>query len=43
VRYGLHVHFHWCVIDGVFAAGEDGQVQFAEAAALTAQDLSTVQ
>ena len=23
-----HVHFHCCVIDGVFAAGEDGQVHF---------------
>jgi hypothetical protein len=30
-----HVHFHCCVIDGVFVAGEDGQVQFAEASALT--------
>ena len=30
-----HVHFHCCVIDGVFAVGEDGQVHFAEAAALT--------
>jgi hypothetical protein len=26
-----HVHFHCWVIDGVFVAGADGQVQFAEA------------
>jgi Putative transposase len=37
------VHFHCCVIDGAFATGEDGQVQFAEAVALGAQDLSAVQ
>jgi hypothetical protein len=40
---GTVVHFHCCVIDGVFAAGGDGQVQFAEAAALTAEDLGAVQ
>jgi hypothetical protein len=38
-----HVHFHCCVIDGVFAAGEDGQVHFAEAGALTPEDLAAVQ
>jgi len=38
-----HVHFHCCVIDGVFAAGEGGQVQFCEAGALTPQDLAAVQ
>jgi hypothetical protein len=27
-----HVHFHCCVIDGVFTEDADGQVQFAEAA-----------
>ena len=37
------VHFHCCVIDGVFAVGEDGQVHFAEAAALTPEDLAAVQ
>ena len=37
------VHFHCCVIDGVFATGEDGQVHFAEAAALTPEDLAAVQ
>ena len=37
------VHFHCCVIGGVFAAGEDGQVHFAEAAALTPEDLAAVQ
>jgi hypothetical protein len=26
-----HVHFHCCVIDGVFATGADGQVHFTEA------------
>ena len=26
-----HVHFHCCVIDGVFAVGEDGQVHFPPA------------
>jgi hypothetical protein len=31
------------VIDGVFAEGEDGQVQFAEAGALTPEDLAAVQ
>jgi hypothetical protein len=31
------------VIDGVFASGEDGQVHFAEAAALTPEDLAAVQ
>jgi len=31
------------VIDGVFAVGEDGQVHFAEAAALTPEDLAAVQ
>jgi hypothetical protein len=29
------VHFHCCVIDGVFVAGADGQVQFTEAFVLT--------
>ena len=37
-----HVHFHCCVIDGVFFADPDGQVEFAEAAA-TAEDLAAVQ
>ena len=31
------------MIDGVFAAGEDGQVHFAEAGVLTPQDLVAVQ
>ena len=35
-----HVHLHCCVIDGVFVAGADGQVQFAEAPALTPEDLA---
>jgi len=35
-----HVHFHCWVIDGVFVAGADGQVQFAEAAALRPEDLA---
>ena len=38
-----HVHFHCCVIDGVFAAGEDGQGHFAEAVALSPEDLAAVQ
>jgi hypothetical protein len=38
-----HVHFHCCVIDGVFAEGKEGQVQFAEAATLTPEDLAAVQ
>ena len=37
------MHFHCCVIDGVFAVGEDGQVHFAEAPALTPEDLAAVQ
>ena len=42
-RLNAHVHFHCCVIDGVFAAGADGQVHFTEAGALTHEDLSAVQ
>ena len=38
-----HVHFHCWVIDGVFVAGADGQVQFTEAAALRPEDLAAVQ
>jgi hypothetical protein len=38
-----HVHFHRCVIDGVFAMAEDGQIRFAEAAALTPDDLAAVE
>ena len=38
-----HVHFHCCVIDGVFAVGEDGQVRFAEADALTPKEIAAVQ
>ena len=37
------LHFHCCVIDGVFAVGEDEQVHFAEAAALTPEDLAAMQ
>jgi hypothetical protein len=37
------VHFHCCVIDGVFAVGEDGQVHFAEADGLTPEDIAAVQ
>jgi hypothetical protein len=38
-----HVHFHCRVVDGVFLAGADGQVQFAGAAALRPVDLAAVQ
>jgi len=38
-----HVHFHSWVIDGVFVAGANGQVQFAEAAALRPEDIAAVQ
>ena len=31
------------MIDGVFALGEDGQVHFAEADALTLEDIAAVQ
>jgi hypothetical protein len=31
------------VIDGVFAGGEDGQIQFAEAGALSREDLAAIQ
>jgi hypothetical protein len=37
------VHFHCCVIDGVFAEGEGGQVQLAEAGALTPEDFAAVE
>ena len=37
------VRFHCWVIDGVFATGEDGRVHFAEARALTPEDLAAVQ
>ena len=43
VRSSRAVHFHCCVTDGVFAVGEDGQVHFAEAGALTPEDLAAVQ
>jgi hypothetical protein len=33
------VHLHCCVIDGVFAVGEGGQVHFAEAVALTPEQV----
>jgi len=36
-------HFHCGVIDGVFVPAEDGQIHFAEAAALTPEALTTVQ
>jgi hypothetical protein len=44
-RFGstLNAHVHCCVIDGVFFADPDGQVEFAEAAALTAEHLAAVQ
>ena len=38
-----HLHFHCCVIDAVFAGGEDGQVRFTEAAALTPEDRAAMQ
>ena len=37
------VHFHCCVIDGVFTEDADGQVQFAETAALRPEDLAAVE
>jgi hypothetical protein len=39
----MSVKVHCCVIDGVFAVGEDGQVHFAEADALTPEDIAAVQ
>jgi hypothetical protein len=38
-----HLHFHCCVVDGVFAIGEGEQVQFCEAGTLTSEDLAAVQ
>ena len=35
--------FYCCVIDAVFADGEDGQVQSAQAAAPTLEDLAAVE
>jgi hypothetical protein len=32
------VHFRCCVIDGVFATGQEGQVEVAVAEALTRED-----
>lgn len=37
-----HVHFHCCVIDGVFEGGADGQVQFRPAQALTPEALAAI-
>ena len=34
---------HCCVIDGVFAVGEHGQVHFAEADALTPEEVTALQ
>lgn len=36
------VHFHRCVIDGVFAADEDEQIHFAEGAALTTEHVAAL-
>ena len=36
-------HFDCCVNDGLFASGEDGQIHFAEVAALRPQELDAVQ
>ena len=41
-RLGHRGHFHCGVIDGAFATGEDGQVQFHETGALTAEALGAV-
>jgi len=40
-----HVHFHCCVLDGVFDAepASDGQVRFREAVGLSAQEVAAVQ
>jgi hypothetical protein len=38
-----HVHFHCCVIDGVFTAGEGEQGQFCKAGAPTPEELAAVQ
>ena len=40
-----HVHFHCCVLDGVFDAesAPDGQVRFWEAVGLSAQAMAAVQ
>ena len=43
IRPRCSVRFLCCVIDGVFASGADGQVHFAEAGALTPEDLAAVQ
>ena len=39
----MHLHFHCCVIDGVFAEDEDEQVHFAWASPLTPDDKATAQ
>ena len=38
-----HVHVHCCVIDKVFVAEANGQVQFTQACALTPEDCGAVQ
>ncbi len=37
-----HVHFHCCVLDGVFEAGPAGRVQFRPAQALTPEALAAI-
>jgi hypothetical protein len=39
----MHLHFHCCVIDGVFAEDEDEQVRFAWASTLTPDDKAGAQ
>jgi hypothetical protein len=34
---------HYCAIDGMSTAGEDGQVHFAEADTLSTEDLAAMQ
>jgi hypothetical protein len=37
-----HVHFHCCVLKGVFEGGSDGQVQFRPDQALTPEALAAI-
>ena len=37
------MHFHCCVIEGCSPRAREGQVHFAEAGALTPEDLAAVQ
>jgi len=39
-KLNRHVHLHCCITDGLFDPGEDGQVRFHQAPALTTAEMA---